>query len=200
MSTPKPPKQLRITLKQQFDYDYRETGEISPSGMAIYENVATEVVPLGYSIAYTPNTKAYEKQRISQDNWAYGDSHHDNHFIVDDKYWHRSSRWMPKPEYTAEEARAIPKGEGYHIVATDTIFEDRFQPIIIDNEPLEGFRIQHMVARYKGNKLWRILDPRGFELEIASGTFEDIVMSGIVDKGLIVGPCVWQSSKKLVRV
>ena len=43
-------------------------------------------------------------------------------------------------------------------------------------------------------------DPRGFELEIASGVFEDIVMTGVVDRGLIVGPCIWQSQKKLVRV
>ena len=56
-----------------------------------------------------------------------------------------------------------------------------------------------MVARHRGNKLWRILDPRGFELEILSGTFEELVMSGVVDRGLIIGPCIWQTGKKLVR-
>jgi len=41
------------------------------------------------------------------------------------------------------------------------------QALVLENLPLEGYRLQHMVGRYStDNKVWRVLDPRGFELEI----------------------------------
>lgn len=187
MSTPKPPKQLRITLKQEFDFVYHDDGT----------HTKVEAPPLGFSIAYKPGTAAFEKQMKTQDDWAYKpDYGRDNPRVIDGKYYIVNGSWEPKDGMTREEAYKVK--DGFEYIREEILAP--YQPIIVDNVPLEGYRIQHMVARYRGNKVWRVLDPRGFELEIASGVFEDIVMTGVVDHGLIVGPCIWQSQKKLVRV
>lgn len=64
-----------------------------------------------------------------------------------------------------------------------------------DNVLVEGFRISQSVRRYGwnggGNVLWRIEDPRGFELEISSANFASIVDCATIDKGVISGKCVW---------
>jgi len=39
--------------------------------------------------------------------------------------------------------------------------------------------------------LWRIADPRGFELEISSENFARIIDCATIEKGVIVGKCVW---------
>lgn len=190
MSTPKPPKQLRVTLKEQLEYHYSDD----------YSSHTTTVgVPLGFAIPYNPKLKTFEKQMRTQDKWAYGGDYYRDYEVKEDgQYWGKKSSWEPKNGMTRSEAHSVK--DGFELITTEEIIPPQYQPIIIDNVPLEGFRIQHMVARHRGNKLWRILDPRGFELEIASGCFEDIVMTGLVDKGLIIGPCIWQTGKKLVRV
>lgn len=63
-----------------------------------------------------------------------------------------------------------------------------------DNVLVEGFRISQSVRRYGwngGNVVWRIEDPRGFELEITSSNFASIVDCTTLDKGVIAGKCVW---------
>jgi hypothetical protein len=50
------------------------------------------------------------------------------------------------------------------------------------------------VRRYgwnSGNTVWRIADPRGFELEISSANFARIVDCTTLDKGAIAARCVW---------
>lgn len=195
MSTPKPPKQFRLTFKAEYDFEYHEDGT----------HTKTEGPPLAYAVVYTPNTKTYPKQVQSQDDWAYAENHRNSdlrpaYFVQDDKFWTRRSRWEMKPGMTRELAQGLGHDQVWDIITAETQVPDYLQPRIIDNVPLEGFRIQHMVARYKGNKLWRILDPRGFELEILSGVLEDLLMTGVVDRGLIVGPCIWAGPKNLKRV
>jgi hypothetical protein len=187
---PKPPAQLRITFKEQLDYQYADD----------WSYTTTVGNPLGFAIPYKPTTAAYAKQQRTQDDWAYCDNSMKTHFERDGKYWIKQSRWEPKDGMTREEAHKFPGSSGWELVSTEEVVEEKYQPIIVDNIPQEGFRIQHVVSRHRGNKLWRILDPRGFELEIASGTFEELVMSGVVDRGLIIGSCIWQSGKMLVRV
>lgn len=63
-----------------------------------------------------------------------------------------------------------------------------------DNVLLEGFRISQEVRRYGwsgGNVVWRIEDPRGFELEISSANFASIVDCCVIDKGVISSKCIW---------
>jgi len=190
MSTPKIPKQFRITLKQQFDHEYHDDGT----------HTKTESPPLGFANVYDPHTKAYAKRKETQDNWAYGSGWNAGQQScqeIDGQFWTTTGSWELKQGLPDDAKRTSDNCEFVRVTA---VVPPQFQPIIIDNEPIEGFRIQHMVARYRGNKLWRILDPRGFELEIGSGNFEDLVMSGVVDRGLIVGKCVWKTAKMLERV
>ena len=190
-STPKkPPKQLRLVFKRQIEHMRDDDGNYTRDldGRVI----EIELPRLGYATAYTPNTKAYEKAVKSQNDWAYADRGWTQQwFERDGKIWTR------EPEVR----------DGYFVnrseLNVEKMIADNLQPTIIDNIPLEGFKIARMVTRsssYSNNKLWRILDPRGFELEITSGTFEDIVMSGVIDKGVIVGECIWQTGKQLVRI
>lgn len=64
-----------------------------------------------------------------------------------------------------------------------------------DNVLMEGFRISQSVRRYGwnggGNVLWRIEDPRGFELEISSSNFASIVDCTTLTNGVIEGKCIW---------
>ncbi len=64
--------------------------------------------------------------------------------------------------------------------------------IVIKNEPTEGFRITDAVCRYDTNmQWWRILDPRGFEVEISSESMSRILLCSGINKGLIEGKCLY---------
>lgn len=68
------------------------------------------------------------------------------------------------------------------------------EPKVLNNELLSGFRVMHSVDRsnrYNKNIVWRIEDPRGFELEISSGNMETIINECNIEKGEILEPCVW---------
>lgn len=65
---------------------------------------------------------------------------------------------------------------------------------ILKNELSEGFEISRSVRRYGwngGNVVWRIIDPRGFELEISSANFASIINCTVIDNGVIKGRCIW---------
>lgn len=71
----------------------------------------------------------------------------------------------------------------------------RIDPLIIDNVAIEGFKISEEVRRTYwggGNVVWRILDPRGYELEISSANLCRIIDSvGIQPGGVIPVKCLW---------
>lgn len=65
---------------------------------------------------------------------------------------------------------------------------------IYNNEPIEGFEICREVKRTYwggGNVVWRIFDPRGFELEISSANLAKILTFATLEAGKIKGKCVW---------
>ena len=63
---------------------------------------------------------------------------------------------------------------------------------VIDNKPTRGFKLLEVVSRYStSNKLFRVLDPRGFELEISSDNLLELAMVSTIVKGEIVEECVW---------
>ena len=192
------PKQFRLTLQEQIERVYDESDKTFKTFTEIKHP------PLAFANIYEPHTKAYPERVKTQDNWAYQEGiwnvdKTSAYFEKDGVFWYR--------RVTNELKAGVPESERYNrnlgnfeVVVREGPMSPELQPRIIDNVVLEGFRIQHMVARHRGNKLWRILDPRGFELEIGSGCFEDLVMTGAVDKGLIIGPCIWKTGKMLVRV
>ena len=64
------------------------------------------------------------------------------------------------------------------------------------NELIGGFEISEHVRRSsswnsKGNVVWRITDPRGFDLEISSSNFAKIVEETDIMRGRIEQRCVW---------
>lgn len=67
-----------------------------------------------------------------------------------------------------------------------------YEGTVIDNVPLPGFMLDKVVTRYETkNKLFRIFDPRGFALEITAMNLADILLSGTIEKGLLVGDYIW---------
>lgn len=63
---------------------------------------------------------------------------------------------------------------------------------ILDNIPTRGFKLLHVVSRYStSNKVFRVLDPRGFELEISADNLLDIALSGTISNGELSGEYVW---------
>jgi len=64
------------------------------------------------------------------------------------------------------------------------------------NESLTGFKILHTVSRSRtSNKVWRVLDPRGFELEISSWNLSELLQEVTLEEGVITSPCIWARSK-----
>ena len=65
---------------------------------------------------------------------------------------------------------------------------------IFDNESLDGFEICREVKRTYwggGNVVWRIFDPRGFELEISSANLAKILTFATIEAGVIKSKCIW---------
>lgn len=70
----------------------------------------------------------------------------------------------------------------------DGIF-DRF-----DNTPRTGFSVvtsRRRSSRWSSNVVWRILDPKGFMLEISSENLEDILNNTTVKNGQIEEACIY---------
>lgn len=68
-----------------------------------------------------------------------------------------------------------------------------------ENKPMVGFKIgktvRHSFSRSSVDR-WRVIDPRGFELEISSGNMSLIIDMCIVDNGEIIDACVWAREGK----
>lgn len=61
-----------------------------------------------------------------------------------------------------------------------------------NNTPMRGFRIGDVTKRYStSNKFFRIIDPRGFELEISTENLNELLQKGMVNNGVILGEHVW---------
>ncbi len=64
-----------------------------------------------------------------------------------------------------------------------------------DNLPMAGFCLGKSIRRSSnfgsGNVMWRIEDPRGFQLEISSANMATIMDSTVIDRGEILNTCIW---------
>lgn len=76
--------------------------------------------------------------------------------------------------------------------------QEDIEPRIIDNAPTRGFKLAEVVSRWStSNKLFRVLDPRGFELEITADNLLSIATHGSIIRGEIVEECVWVTDGSL---
>ena len=63
---------------------------------------------------------------------------------------------------------------------------------VLDNVPLTGFEIAKEVRRWTtSNVVWRITDPRGFQLEISSNNMAYILGNCVIDNGVIKDELIW---------
>lgn len=121
----------------------------------------TEAPLLGFLTPYE-ETSAGRKRIETVDNWS----------RPQDVYGFNS---ITREPHLIEKAKVIPA-------------------VIFDNVPLEGFEISRAIKRTGwngGNVVWRVLDPRGFELEISSANLAKILAYATIDAGVIKGRCVW---------
>jgi hypothetical protein len=80
----------------------------------------------------------------------------------------------------------------------DRVIDPLYAPRVWDNVPMTGFKLIDTVNRYRGNKLFKVLDPRGVEFEITVQSLYHILCEGTVANGEIVDACVWLKGKDLV--
>lgn len=66
---------------------------------------------------------------------------------------------------------------------------------IMPNTLLEGYKlskdVRHGYGWGTGNVVWRVEDPRGFELEISSANMASILGCTTIIEGVIQGKCIW---------
>lgn len=131
---------------------------------------------LGFASPYTKDA-AFEKRKATQDKWAYG-----------------STITTTITDTEEVECKQANTSNAYDDVSH--LFMTKQMPHIFKNELMEGFEIAKSVRRYggwsgTGNVVWRVFDPRGFELEISSENLARIIDCTNIDKGIIVGKCIW---------
>lgn len=134
---------------------------------------------LGFASPYTKDA-SFEKRKATQDQWAYG---YGAKFTIDadDEVF---------GEFDYNENHRGTQYDALMLLAAGCY------PKILDNVPLEGFEISKNVRRSggwsgAGNVLWRIADPRGYELEISSENLAKILDCVTIVDGVIQGKCTW---------
>lgn len=126
------------------------------------------------------------KQR-TQLGWAYdGDPHQE----FDGTWWHNT--------YKIENGCYVRQGN--QLVTERVQIDPELAPQVWKNVPLTGFKIIDTVNRYRGNKLMKVLDPRGVEFEITIKSLFQIISNGTIKNGEIMDACVWKTNKDLVIV
>lgn len=134
--------------------------------------ITEEDTPLGFAAEYNENSARCIDKNKKQDVWA-------GHTLQNGILVERKSDYI----------------NGKYIQRFDPIPLDLY-PKVYDNVPLDGFKIASTVSRYStSNKLWRILDPRGFELEISTDNMETILKEGTIIKGVLQGKFNWDFGK-----
>lgn len=127
---------------------------------------------LGFASPYTADA-AFRKRKETQDKWAYG---YGTDFVIADD----------------DGVSSGPNATNQNLLE---FFATNCNPRIVKNEPVSGFQIAKTVRRHgwsgSGNVVWRITDPRGYDLEISSENFARIVDCTTMINGVIQGPCVW---------
>ena len=127
---------------------------------------------LGFLHPHQPQLRADAKRKDTQHYWA-GIQLQNDQFM--------------RSQYTGS-------GRYYQLVPIDP----KHEPKIWENEPLDGFVLIDTVNRYRGNKLFKVMDPRGIEFEITVQSLYHILCEGTVSNGKIIDKCVWKANKNLI--
>lgn len=175
----KPPKQLYVVSKSAPEYEYPNKDS---SGYTDYTNRVELPHNFGFLHPHEPHLKGDADRKETQLGWAYAGQ---TLYQIGEQFWVKGT------EYDYSTRRNIPY---------DRPLEPEYCPRVWDNVPLTGFRIIDTVNRYRGNKLFKVLDPRGVEFEVTVASLFALLMEGEVKEGEIMSPCVWKSNKNLIVV
>lgn len=142
---------------------------------------------LGFLHSYEPNKASSASKRKTQEDWAYGgysvayelENRNGVIYIVGEEwYWVAAARQSIRQPY---------------------VKVCEHPPQVWKNVPMRGFKIVKSVSRWStSNKLWRIMDPRGYQFEITTDCLENIILNSTIVNGTIESECVWVANKKLV--
>lgn len=169
------PKQLYVVSQNRPEYEYPD------SDLGSYERKIETPHNFGFLHPHEPGTKADIGRKDTQHSWAY----RGELYQLGDQWWIKGQEY----NYTTRTHESF-----------DRMIDPQYAPRIWVNEPILGFKIIDTVNRYRGNKLFKVLDPRGVEFEITVSSLFQLLMDGCVDKGEITVPCIWKSGKNLVVV
>jgi hypothetical protein len=171
MSAVKIPKQLYVVATNRTEHDWAKGTAVS--------------FTLGFLHPHEPGKKADVLRKSTQHEWAY--SGYGTEYQTDSGEWYHKG-----VDYTLDNQ--------YQRIATpyDRPIPVDVAPRIWENEPLHGFEIIDTVNRYRGNKLFKVMDPRGVMFEITVAALFVIIQNGTIEKSIIKNACVWKGNKNLV--
>ena len=136
----------------------------------------------GFLHPHEPTKATDAKRKSTQHSWAYYGLY-DNNGV----WYEKGSEWKYDPVTTKHTS-----------VEYDRPIDPLYAPRVWDNVPLSGFKIIDTVNRYRGNKLFKVMDPRGVEFEITVNSLFHLLQESTVKNGVILDECVWMRGKDLV--
>ena len=161
--------QIYVTLQPQKEVLCDNTGKPLQDLNGRYQYKVVSY--LGYAAKYDPTKEKCEKKNRQQESWA--------GLIL--------------------ENGILMKRESYDYTARkyiNTHLSPDIQHKILDNVPISGFKIAGFATRYStANKLFKISDPRGFDLEISVANMVELLHNGTVTNGEILGDYFWDFGK-----
>lgn len=182
----KVPDQIYVVSQNRIETEYPVPGNW---------NVKNEIDHnFGFLHPHEPNKATDAKRKKTQHEWAYGTSYDYGSgkrlgaYQKDNGDW-----WHAGIDYSWDPVTHKQINTPY-----DRPIDPMYAPRVWDNVPMEGFTIIDTVNRYRGNKLFKVLDPRGVEFEITVQSLYHILCSGTVQNSKIMDACVWMKGKDLV--
>jgi hypothetical protein len=170
----KVPAELFVVSKINIEREYT-----TPGNWSVFNEIEHN---FGFLHPHAPNLAAGAKRQRTQMQWAYSNAYEKN-----GEWWEKGTHYQ-FDQFTRK----------YDAISYDRKIADEVAPRIWENVPTTGFKIIDTVNRYRGNKLFKVLDPRGIEFEITVQSLFHLLQEGTVSNGIIQDPCVWMKNKDLV--
>lgn len=170
----KVPDQVYVVSQNRIEHEYPIPGNWNIKNVLDHN--------FGFLHPHEPSKKTDASRKDTQHRWAYHGLYEKN-----GEFWERGADWVYDP--VLGKSTSVPY---------DRPIDALYAPKIWDNDPMEGFKIIDTVNRYRGNKLFKVLDPRGIEFEITVQSLYHLLQEGTVKNGVILDACLWMKGKDLV--
>jgi len=204
------PEQLYVTLK------YDQAAPDEPLGfMSPYEPGNAGFIKRRQTQLEWAYTKAYNHTKYRNVDWYCSKIYtwdndpnackllfQQNDESNDITFWHwvedpSLPRLTPEPHWGSHTSVQTEDGLIPNCSLQPAPTTSKYLPKILDNVPQSGFQFTKEVRRTYwggGNVVWRVLDPRGFQLEISSANLARIIDCSVIKEGTILDECVWGRS------